>query len=89
MRWISYRTAIPRRVRGFFKELSSVYELCRLGRHAPIKRVLRDGIMRVSKRAAGKVANEASDDWFTLLGRFSLIGIFFIGLFFYFIIIFF
>lgn len=43
-------------------------QLCRLGRHAPIRRVLRDGIMRVSKRAAGKVANEALDDWFTLLG---------------------
>ncbi|RXG73010.1 Mediator of RNA polymerase II transcription subunit 13 [Armadillidium vulgare] len=55
-------------VRSFFKELSSTYELCRLGRHAPIRRVLRDGIMRVSKRAAGKVANEALDDWFTLLG---------------------
>ena len=43
-------------------------QLCRLGRHAPIQRVLRDGIMRVSKTAAAKVANESLDDWFTLLG---------------------
>uniref|UniRef100_A0A6A7FQQ3 Mediator of RNA polymerase II transcription subunit 13 n=4 Tax=Hirondellea gigas TaxID=1518452 RepID=A0A6A7FQQ3_9CRUS len=55
-------------VRSFFKELSSVYELCRLGRHAPIQRVLRDGIMRVGKTAAAKVANESLDDWFTMLG---------------------
>ncbi|MCL4123848.1 UNVERIFIED_CONTAM: hypothetical protein GTU68_012229, partial [Idotea baltica] len=38
---------ILKHVRSFFKELSSMYELCRLGRHAPIGRVLRDGIMRV------------------------------------------
>ncbi|XP_047739393.1 mediator of RNA polymerase II transcription subunit 13-like isoform X2 [Hyalella azteca] len=54
-------------VRTFFKELSSVYQMCRLGRHAPIQRVLVDGIMRVSKTAAAKVANESLDDWFTLL----------------------
>ncbi|CAL4061099.1 unnamed protein product [Meganyctiphanes norvegica] len=55
-------------VRTFFKELSSIYELCKLGRHAPIQRVLRNGIMRVSKNAASKVANEAFDEWFSLLG---------------------
>ncbi|XP_066986645.1 mediator of RNA polymerase II transcription subunit 13 isoform X2 [Macrobrachium rosenbergii] len=55
-------------VRTFFKELSSIYELCKLGRHAPIQRVLRNGIMRISKTAASKVANEPLEDWFSLLG---------------------
>lgn len=55
-------------VRTFFKELSSIYELCKLGRHAPIQRVLRNGIMRISKIAASKVANEPLEEWFSLLG---------------------
>ncbi|KAK8721383.1 hypothetical protein OTU49_012808 [Cherax quadricarinatus] len=55
-------------VRTFFKELSSIYELCRLGRHSPIQRVLRNGIMRISKTAASKVANEPLEEWFSLLG---------------------
>ncbi|ROT72136.1 Mediator of RNA polymerase II transcription subunit 13 [Penaeus vannamei] len=55
-------------VRTFFKELSSIYELCKLGRHAPIQRVLRNGIMRISKTAASKVANEPLEEWFSLLG---------------------
>ena len=50
------------------QELSSTYELCKLGRHAPIQRVLRDGIMRVGKTAHAKVASESLDDWFSQLG---------------------
>ncbi|BES95592.1 Mediator of RNA polymerase II transcription subunit [Nesidiocoris tenuis] len=55
------------RVRTFFKELSSVYELCRLGKHCPITKVLRDGILRVGKTAAQKLAKEPMDEWFSLL----------------------
>lgn len=44
------------------------WQLCRLGRHAPIQRVLRNGIMRISKVAASKVANEPLEEWFSLLG---------------------
>ncbi|KAK9512984.1 hypothetical protein O3M35_001282 [Rhynocoris fuscipes] len=56
------------KVRTFFKELSTTYEVCRLGRHCPITKVLRDGILRVGKTAALKLANEPLDDWFSLLG---------------------
>lgn len=34
---------------AFFRELSKVYEGLRLGRHCPITRVLKDGIMRASE----------------------------------------
>ena len=54
---------------SFFKELSTVYELCRLGRHCPISKVLRDGIMRVGKSAEQRVAVEQVDDWFKQIGK--------------------
>ncbi|XP_076344543.1 mediator of RNA polymerase II transcription subunit 13-like isoform X2 [Tachypleus tridentatus] len=56
------------RVRNFFRELSSTYELCKLGRHGPITKVLRDGIMRVGKSAAKKLADEPVDEWFDMIG---------------------
>ncbi|XP_052125419.1 mediator of RNA polymerase II transcription subunit 13-like isoform X1 [Frankliniella occidentalis] len=56
------------RCRGFFKELSTVYEVCRLGRHSPITKVLRDGILRVGSSAAMKLGKEPIDDWFKMLG---------------------
>ncbi|XP_066998213.1 mediator of RNA polymerase II transcription subunit 13 isoform X2 [Anabrus simplex] len=59
---------ILHRVRTFFKELSAAYEVCRLGRHCPITKVLRDGILRVGKTAALKLAKEPIDEWFSLLG---------------------
>lgn len=57
------------RTKAFFKELSCMYEMCRLGRHVPY-RGLRDGILRVGKSAASKLANEQHpvDDWFTNIG---------------------
>ncbi|RZF40528.1 hypothetical protein LSTR_LSTR000407 [Laodelphax striatellus] len=60
---------ILQRVRTFFKELSSTYEVCRLGRHCPITKVLRDGILRVGKTAALKLAKEPVDEWFTMMGE--------------------
>lgn len=48
--------------------LNDLVQLCRLGRHSPIQRVLRNGIMRISKTAASKVANEPLEEWFSLLG---------------------
>lgn len=61
--------AILPRVRTFFKELSTAYEMCKLGRHSPITKVLRDGILRVGKTAKSKLGNEPVEDWFTLLGE--------------------
>lgn len=61
--------AILPRVRTFFKELSSAYEMCRLGRHCPITKVLRDGILRVGKTTKVKIGNQPVEDWFTLLGE--------------------
>ncbi|XP_044759811.1 mediator of RNA polymerase II transcription subunit 13 isoform X2 [Coccinella septempunctata] len=57
------------RVRWFFKELSTAYEMCKLGRHSPITKVLRDGILRVGKTAKAKIGNEAVEEWFTMLGE--------------------
>lgn len=61
--------AILPRVRTFFKELSTAYEICKLGRHSPITKVLRDGILRVGKTAKQKIGSEPVEEWFTLLGE--------------------
>lgn len=61
--------AVLPRVRSFFKELSTAYEMCKLGRHSPITKVLRDGILRVGKTAKQKLANEPIEEWFTFLGE--------------------
>ena len=53
----------------FFKELSTVYELCRLGKHCPISKDLRDGIIRISKKAASKLSEEPVNEWFTFIGE--------------------
>ena len=56
----------------FFKELSNVYELSRMGRHSPVSQKLRDGIMRVGKKIAEKFsAEEHPDDWFKFIGKQS------------------
>lgn len=54
----------------FFKELSNVYELSRMGRHSPVSLKLRDGIMRVGKKIAEKFSTEDHpDDWFKFIGK--------------------
>ncbi|KFM61514.1 Mediator of RNA polymerase II transcription subunit 13, partial [Stegodyphus mimosarum] len=55
-------------IKTFFRELSSTYELHNLGKHCPITKVLRDGIMRVGKTAASKVAEEPLSEWFNSIG---------------------
>lgn len=59
-------------VKTFFKGLSTVYELCKLGRHSPIK-VLRDGIMRVGRTAATKLSDQPVSDWFRLIGKLVIL----------------
>lgn len=49
----------------FFKELTAVYEGCRLGRHAPIAKTFQDGIMKIGKKYAQKLNNEPVDVWFS------------------------
>lgn len=66
-------------VRSFFKELSTVYELCRLGRHVPIAKPLRDGILRIGKNAAQKVSQEPVEDWFNLIGKKNLESLLFLN----------
>ncbi|XP_035704664.1 mediator of RNA polymerase II transcription subunit 13-like isoform X3 [Folsomia candida] len=58
---------ICQKVRLFFREFSSMYEVCQLGRHCAISKVLRDGILRVGKYAATKLASEPVDEWFRSL----------------------
>ncbi|GFR59275.1 mediator of RNA polymerase II transcription subunit 13, partial [Elysia marginata] len=59
---------ILQHVVSFFKELSTVYETCRLGRHCAINKPLRDGVLRVGKQAAAKLMDEPVEDWFNLIG---------------------
>ncbi len=56
-------------VQAFFKEMSTVYELCRLGKHCPISKDLRDGIMRIKKKAATTLADEPVNEWFKFIGE--------------------
>jgi mediator of RNA polymerase II transcription subunit 13 len=59
---------IHNNVKTFFKELSTVYELCRLGRHCPIPK-LKDGIMRVGKKyGLAKGLDSEVSEWFTNVG---------------------
>jgi mediator of RNA polymerase II transcription subunit 13 len=44
------------------------FQTCRLGRHAPVTKVLRDGILKVGKKQAEKLANEDTEQWFDLIG---------------------
>ncbi|OUC42115.1 hypothetical protein D917_10442 [Trichinella nativa] len=55
---------VVRKARGFFRELSRTYEGMRLGRHCPITRVLKDGIMRVGKTHAKQLDQKPVDPWF-------------------------
>ncbi|XP_055863166.1 mediator of RNA polymerase II transcription subunit 13-like isoform X2 [Biomphalaria glabrata] len=63
---------ILQHVVSFFKELSTVYEMCRLGRHCAINKPLRDGVLRVGKSAATKLMDEPVEDWFNFLGDSSI-----------------
>ncbi|CDW58406.1 mediator of rna polymerase ii transcription [Trichuris trichiura] len=55
---------VVRKARNFFRELSRTYEAMRLGRHCPITRVLKDGIMRVGKTHAKQLNQKPVDSWF-------------------------
>ena len=44
-------------------------QTCKLGRHAPIAKTQRDGIFRIGKKYAEKVANEDVDSWFSEIGK--------------------
>uniref|UniRef100_A0A2Y9D1E0 Mediator of RNA polymerase II transcription subunit 13 n=1 Tax=Anopheles dirus TaxID=7168 RepID=A0A2Y9D1E0_9DIPT len=55
------------KVRTYFKELSTTYEMCKLGRHTPIKGW--DGVLRVgSQRVLKETQNSNQDEWFTNMG---------------------
>ncbi|XP_034188930.1 mediator complex subunit skuld isoform X4 [Osmia lignaria lignaria] len=63
---------VVNKVKSFFRELSTTYEICRLGRHTPISKALRDGILRVGKSSMQKQTKQPIDDWFKLLGENQL-----------------
>ncbi|XP_036384476.1 mediator of RNA polymerase II transcription subunit 13-like isoform X2 [Megalops cyprinoides] len=48
----------------FFRELSAVYETCRLGKHRPLAKVSRDGIFRVGELEPQDLVEELVDQWF-------------------------
>uniref|UniRef100_A0A665W9P8 Mediator of RNA polymerase II transcription subunit 13 n=1 Tax=Echeneis naucrates TaxID=173247 RepID=A0A665W9P8_ECHNA len=52
--------------RTFFQELSAVYETCRLGKHRPLAKVSRDGLVHVGEDVeAEKLEEMAVDQWMT------------------------
>ena len=58
-------------IKSFFKELSNVYEWSRLGRHCPVSDKIRDGMLRVGKTMAQKLADtevDKVDSWFKQIG---------------------
>ncbi|XP_015221754.2 mediator of RNA polymerase II transcription subunit 13-like isoform X1 [Lepisosteus oculatus] len=57
--------ALTAGARGFFRELSAVYETCRLGKHRPLAKVSRDGLVRVGTLDPQKLAEELVDEWFS------------------------
>ena len=59
---------IVSRVRNFFRELSSTYDSCQLGRHVPIGSSCPEGVLRINRNAATKLANLGVDEWFNHLG---------------------
>ncbi|CAG0892736.1 unnamed protein product [Darwinula stevensoni] len=65
-------SAVISRTLTFFRELSSMYQLCRLGKLCPIVSCLRDGILRVGKKTVAQLASEPEDEWFATLGDSQL-----------------
>lgn len=55
--------ALLPRVKAFFRDLSTAYEQCRLGRHSPLVRLAKDGLLRVPRTPRP----EPLDDWFNNL----------------------
>ncbi|XP_075900892.1 mediator of RNA polymerase II transcription subunit 13-like isoform X4 [Nelusetta ayraudi] len=52
--------------RSFFQELSTVYETCRLGKHRPLSKVSRDGLLRVGEDVEPEKLEELDvDQWLT------------------------
>ncbi|KAL4223449.1 Mediator of RNA polymerase II transcription subunit 13-like [Mactra antiquata] len=55
-------------VKPFFKELGTMYEWLKLGKHCPISEKLRDGILRVGRTMLQKLGEQDVDDWFKHIG---------------------
>ncbi|XP_040013255.1 mediator of RNA polymerase II transcription subunit 13-like isoform X2 [Xiphias gladius] len=52
--------------RAFFQELSAVYETCRLGKHRPLAKVSRDGLVHVGEDVEPEKLEELDvDQWMT------------------------
>ncbi|OWR52508.1 hypothetical protein KGM_209621 [Danaus plexippus plexippus] len=49
--------ALSEPLKTFFREVSASYEACRLGRHQPITRIARDGIVRTAPAEGDRDAN--------------------------------
>eukprot|EP00096_Caligus_rogercresseyi_P001989 TRINITY_DN1357_c0_g1_i1.p1 TRINITY_DN1357_c0_g1~~TRINITY_DN1357_c0_g1_i1.p1 ORF type:complete len:1138 (-),score=389.25 TRINITY_DN1357_c0_g1_i1:403-3405(-) len=55
-------------VKDFYRNLSSIYEMCHLGKHVPITHRLQDGVLKVGRSAAVKLADSDIEEWFRLIG---------------------
>ena len=63
-------------VRSFFKDLSSVYQMLKLGKHKPIYKIAKDGLITVGKSTNSSANNTSGnkeyselDDWFSHIGN--------------------
>ncbi|RDD46420.1 Mediator of RNA polymerase II transcription subunit 13, partial [Trichoplax sp. H2] len=56
--------AIYDHVKRYFKELSSVYEACKLGTHQPITNINKDGVIRVGRNRAERLQRDDPPEWF-------------------------
>lgn len=52
-------------IKTFFKELSTTYQMLRLGKHCPIVKIAPNGIIKVGKKYA---RHEPIDEWFNKIG---------------------
>ncbi|XP_023347458.1 mediator of RNA polymerase II transcription subunit 13-like, partial [Eurytemora carolleeae] len=56
-------------VKTFFKNLSNTYSILKLGKHVPVTKSIRDGILRVGSKQASRLESEVDvEDWFHCIG---------------------
>ncbi|XP_065174003.1 mediator of RNA polymerase II transcription subunit 13 isoform X2 [Atheta coriaria] len=53
---------IAKRTRRFFRELSSSYEMCKLGRHQAISKISREGIVRIKRAILPDTKSSETED---------------------------
>lgn len=58
--------------KNFFKELSTTFEILRLGQHVPLHKLSNDGIFPIGSKSTKKSDSVQLDEWFNNLGESNL-----------------